>query len=295
VPDGIWLCPACLAQGFTALDAAAREAQREELADRESAPVLFPDAATKKRDQAAEAKQGRLVKKTFNDPSTGQPRQFWGRVHYLGPLSRPNYYHIVYEDGDTEIMGNRKLNQILQPEEVQLPAGVSIPMPVDPIAAAAQVFSSAPMQQVVRDRGFGTISVPAAPVPISDLQQLTRLISIGLAQYCWDPITCSDLWRSYVHSVPCYCQPNLPAGVRPSSAVILTAPVVQYILHAVKQALQCKPAAIVCYVPTAWIPSPVWQLLQALKQQQRAAMFRVSAGWWLVISRPALPVRHWLR
>jgi len=123
VPDDTWLCPVCLEQGFTSAEAEARELQRQELEERESAPVLFPDAAMKKRDQAAAAKHGRLVKKAFKDSVTGQTRDFWGRIQFLGPLNRPNYYHIIYEDSDSEIMGNRQLNKIIQPVETQLPAG----------------------------------------------------------------------------------------------------------------------------------------------------------------------------
>jgi len=143
------------------------------------------------------------------------------------------------------------------------------------------VFSAAPLQHVVRSQGLGTVSVPAVSVPVCDLQALTHLISVGLAQFCWDPITCSDLWCSIIQSIPVICHPQLPVGMHSSAAIILTAPAVQYVLHAVKHALQCKPAAIVCYVPTAWVPSPVWQLLQALKQQsaQPCSEPALAGGW----------------
>jgi hypothetical protein len=103
----------------------------------------------KKRDDAAEAKHGRLVKRLFFDPITKQRRFYWGRVHFQGAMERPNYYMIVYEDGDTQTMGNKQLNQVLQPEGTCLPAGVSVPQP-PPMAVAAAVhqFQSAPVQQV---------------------------------------------------------------------------------------------------------------------------------------------------
>jgi len=129
VPDGTWICPACQSQGYTPEDAEAREQQRLDAANREAGPVLFPDSAMKKRDLAAAAKHGRLVKKVFTDPRTRQPRSYWGRVHYLGAASRPQYYQIFYEDGDTEQMGNRHLNPILQPAGTQLPTDIYIPMP----------------------------------------------------------------------------------------------------------------------------------------------------------------------
>ena len=183
VPEGTWLCPACLAQGLTAADADARAQQRQQLAERESVPVLFPNAVMKRRDQEAAAKHGRLVKKTFHDPATGQQRAFWGQVHYRGPLSRPDYFRILYEDTDTEVMCNRQLNRILQPEGTQLPAGVSIPAQPELTAAAAQTFLPTPCQQVVRDRRITQISLPAAQVPIPDLQRLSTLVSLNLAQF----------------------------------------------------------------------------------------------------------------
>jgi len=140
VPDNHWLCPSCLQQGYTVQDALQREAEREHLAEEEAAPVLFPNAAMKKRDAAAAAKHGRLVKKLFDDPITGQLRLYWGRVHFQGPMHRPNYYLIMYEDGDSQTMGNRQLNPVLQDAATQLPAGVTIPEPpaVAAVAAALQ-------------------------------------------------------------------------------------------------------------------------------------------------------------
>eukprot|EP00775_Hariotina_reticulata_P015035 gene15035-biopygen706 len=65
VPEGVWLCPICVQQGFTVEDAEQRAAKRQELLERESGPVIFPNAAMKKRDQEAAAKHGRLVKKVY--------------------------------------------------------------------------------------------------------------------------------------------------------------------------------------------------------------------------------------
>eukprot|EP00775_Hariotina_reticulata_P006347 gene6347-biopygen8143 len=255
VPAGTWLCPTCVQQGFTPADVSAREAEREALAERESGPVLFPDAAIKKRDLEAAAKHGRLVKKVFHiNPVTKETQPFWGKVHYLGPTSRPDY------------------------------TGSSIKM----------VFTPAPVQQAVRNSGPADVSIPCAAVPESDLQQLACLVSISVAQFCWDPFTCNQQWSVLIQSVPVYYQP-LPSTERPSAGVILTSPAAPYLMYTIKQAMRYKPAALLCYVPTAWIPSAVWQLLKALKQQQRAAMFRAGVGWWLVISRQGLPVHNWLR
>eukprot|EP00775_Hariotina_reticulata_P015002 gene15002-biopygen438 len=44
VPEGVWLCPICVQQGFTVEDAEQRAAKRQELLERESGPVIFPNA-----------------------------------------------------------------------------------------------------------------------------------------------------------------------------------------------------------------------------------------------------------
>jgi hypothetical protein len=141
IPEGTWLCPGCVQQGFTAADASERAQRREELLEREAGPVLFPNATMKRRDQAAEEKAGRLVKKIFFDPISRQPRPYWGRVHFKGALSRPDYYLVMWEDGEQWDCGNRQLNPLLQAEDTQLPEGVYIPDPPDGAIAAGSSSS----------------------------------------------------------------------------------------------------------------------------------------------------------
>jgi len=126
VPAGDWLCPACLQDGVTLADVAAKQQQREEVQQRASLPNLYPDARTKRQDQQAEALHGRLIRKPFRD-ADGSQRQFWGRLHYRGPLSRPNYYLAVYEDGDSETLRFATARDLLATADQQLPAGVTIP------------------------------------------------------------------------------------------------------------------------------------------------------------------------
>eukprot|EP00775_Hariotina_reticulata_P015025 gene15025-biopygen632 len=152
VPGGVWLCPICVQQGFTVADAEERAQKRQELLERDAGPVIFPNAAMKRRDQDAAGKDGRLVQKVFFDPSSGQPRPYWGRVHFKGPLARPDYYLVMWEDGEQWECGNRQLNPLLQPEGTGLPAGLVIPAPpADFVVAVAQVFQPETVQQAIRD------------------------------------------------------------------------------------------------------------------------------------------------
>eukprot|EP00775_Hariotina_reticulata_P009673 gene9673-biopygen11573 len=92
VPDGVWLCHDCVNDGYTAADVAERLAQRDLVQEQQRLPTLFPDAAMSRRDKAAAALHGRLVKKVFDDPLSGHARVFWGRVHFRGAQMRPNYF-----------------------------------------------------------------------------------------------------------------------------------------------------------------------------------------------------------
>jgi hypothetical protein len=133
VPDSVWLCPQCVTEGNTTADVAAREQQREQLADAVAKPQLYPAAATKRRDAAAAALHERLVLRSVKDPATGGPAEYWGRVHYLGPQYRPYYFTVVYQDGQEEDCTRRLLSNHMVPADTQLPAGISIPPPTAPL------------------------------------------------------------------------------------------------------------------------------------------------------------------
>lgn len=68
-----------------------------------------------------------MVIKTFNDPVTGAPRDYYGTVTYE-PLLKPPFT-VTYTDHDTERMGLQALKRILQPEGTTLPAAFITPIP----------------------------------------------------------------------------------------------------------------------------------------------------------------------
>ena len=128
VPDGNWLCPRCVAEGVTQEQLRARVAERQaqQEADAEL-PNLYPDRAMRGRDERARALHGRLIKQRFVDPATRQPRDFWGRAFFQGPLHRPHYFLVHFEDGDTCTHTYDSLRKLLQPEGATPPPGVSLP------------------------------------------------------------------------------------------------------------------------------------------------------------------------
>eukprot|EP00775_Hariotina_reticulata_P005639 gene5639-biopygen7440 len=125
VPTGVWLCHDCVADGLTAADVAERQAQRDLVQEQRQQPNMFPDAAMSRRDKAAAVLHGRLVIKVWNDSVTGQPRPYWGRVHFRGAEYRSNYFVVVYEDGDYHAATVTAVKKLLQPEFVSVPKWVA--------------------------------------------------------------------------------------------------------------------------------------------------------------------------
>eukprot|EP00775_Hariotina_reticulata_P003122 gene3122-biopygen4775 len=90
LPEGLWICQSCADAGGTLAEAQRKQAQRQEALDRATLPNLYPDAAMKRRDQQAQQLHGRLIHKSRAEPGKSGRRWFWGRLHYRGPLCRPN-------------------------------------------------------------------------------------------------------------------------------------------------------------------------------------------------------------
>ena len=128
VPKGDWMCPACEKSGVTPAQLAAKVAARttREQLDRQT-PQLYPNKAMRARDEQARALHGRLIVQNFVDPVTGHKRPYWGRVHYMGALRRPQYFDIHFEDGDIYPYTVAELKKLLQPAGVAPPAGITLP------------------------------------------------------------------------------------------------------------------------------------------------------------------------
>ena len=129
MPTGQWLCPDCIAAGKTLRDAEKALKQREKQAQLESRPNIFPDAAMKRRDAAAASLHGRLITRVFKDPATKRPRSYWGKLFFRGAEKRPQYFLVMYEDGDQQHMSYSVALKYLKPESAVLPPGVVIPEP----------------------------------------------------------------------------------------------------------------------------------------------------------------------
>eukprot|EP00775_Hariotina_reticulata_P003516 gene3516-biopygen5211 len=287
VPDGHWLCPDCVQQGYSVQEAQQRETEREQLAEEATAPVMFPNAAMKKRDEAAAAKHGRLVKKLFDDPLTGQLKVYWGRVHFRGALARPNYYLIMYEDGDSQTMSNRQLNPVLQEPNVTLPAGVHVPEPpAVAVATAVQQCLPSNVQHAGRFASSSVAQVPCCEIPDHDLRALSDMF----VWQAWnDPITQYPGWVRLPFTLPVPNESWPQLQQRPTGVPVYLAPALPFVLQALQEAFKLKPVLIICYVPALSLPQPVWQLANVMINQGTGALLQAGKGWWLIISRRPVP------
>jgi hypothetical protein len=120
-----------VAQGLTGADLEDATGAATERARRTAKPVA-PSHKQAAADLEARALHGRLVTKVFHVPGSKQKRQrpFWGRLHFRGPTSRPNYFQVTWEDSDWAINSLPRLlatGHKLQPASAKPPRGVVIP------------------------------------------------------------------------------------------------------------------------------------------------------------------------
>lgn len=96
VPEGHFLCERCRAEGVTLGDLDEQQRVRELQQVQPGAPDLFPLADKRRRDERAAALHGRYILKRQGQDG------LWGVLQFKGPLARPYYFKVTYEDGSVE-------------------------------------------------------------------------------------------------------------------------------------------------------------------------------------------------
>ena len=287
MPAGSWICPPCLQAGATAADVQQRQQQRQEARQRASLPNLFPDARARRRDEEAALLHGRLILKPFKQPGSQQQRSYWGRLHFRGPLFRPNYFLAVYEDADSETLSLPAAKKYLQPAAVQLPASISIPA-LSQQQVLQHTAAAASLQQQ-ETTALAAVNVCVLSPPSADVAQLLCSIDFSRAATTADPVCGNQpLQRQLTqfglqHQLQ---QPTLPA------AVYIMAVQQGAAATAIAAAISRQPSFLACYVPGQQLPPAVQQLLQ---QQLSTAVIRVGGGCWVCVATGALPVSAWLQ
>jgi len=294
VPSGYWLCADCAEQGVTAADAAAREQQRQPILEQQNLPNLYPDAAMRRRDEAAAALHGRLVRREFHNPVTKQLQQYWGRVHFLGADQRPRYFYVVYQDGDGHGATKAMVDKILMPADQQPPSGITVPFyssqQLEALEAAATASAAvAAMSLAASSQQTASPSVIATPTA-ADVQQLLQSLDLSRVVYCSHPGRMNMPLQQLLqqHGVLLLSPEQATA-----SAVVLLAAQPAVLLQALAAAAALKPAFMACYVPGLQTTTQLSAILQ--QHGQHAVGLRVGGGIWVCISCIPLPVSAWLR
>eukprot|EP00775_Hariotina_reticulata_P005403 gene5403-biopygen7207 len=222
LPEGLWICQPCADAGGTLAEAQRKQAQRQEALDRATLPNLYPDAAMKRRDQQAQQLHGRLIHKSWAEPGKSSRRWFWGRLHYRGPLSRPNYFVAVYEDSDYEIMSAATAKRFLKPAGTQLPAGISIP---EVSQQLLQQLASTDLQEreAAAQNLQQQLTAAAAVMPLSvavpssaDTKLLLSSLDLSRVAFTADPISSNHQLQAQLqqHGVQHMLrQPPFPAAI----------------------------------------------------------------------------------
>jgi hypothetical protein len=291
VPDGVWLCHDCVNDGYTAADVAERLAQRDLVQEQQRLPALFPDAAMSRRDKAAAALHGRFVKKVFNDPLSGQARVFWGRVHFRGAQMRPNYFLVVYEDGDFQAATVTAVKKILVAESEQLPAGVHVP-----VLSAEQVYNMMLREEsspaVASAAMAGACFVPAA-ISAQDLLLLFSSTDLSRVAYLSYPGSIPQQLQLQMQQLGVQLKPALTASA--ASAAVMVSAQQASLASALIAAEQLQPAFVAAYQPGFSLSHQVESVLCSKRRQGQGALCVGKAGVWLLFTFGVFKLHAWLR
>lgn len=240
----------------------------------------------RRRDSAAEALHGRLVCRPFKDPATGSTRTFWGRVQYRGKQYRPQYFTVVYEDGDSHTATTAALRKWLMPAEQQLPAGITIPdRDSDDTAAAGSVQH---LQQQWQQPA--ALPLPSMLLPAGELQPLLQQLDFSRCMAAADPVCCSH----QLHA--CWTQAGgafLPLNPGMPAPLLVMAPATHALTAALAAAFALQPAFVACYIAGFNLPPELDPLVRQLQQQQRAAVIVGQQGQWLCCTFGAFCISNW--
>jgi hypothetical protein len=291
VPDGVWLCRGCVDDGVTVADVRAREAQREAAIEQRRLPTLFPDAQMRDRDAFAEALHGRLVKRSFYDPVTKKKRVFWGRVHFRGVQSRPNYFIILYEDGDWQTATAASLKKFLMPENTQLPAGMSIPsLTAEEIYQLCYTGDSQPTAAAAAIVPGPFVSVN---VPLQDMQLLLNKLDLSRVAFLSYPGNVSQQLQAAMQQIGVTLKSARSADTASAAVLISSQP--ESVMAALAAARQLQPAFVALYQPGFQLTAELSSYLQHQQQQQHGGIMVGREGVWLLFTFGVFTISTWLR
>jgi len=231
------------------------------------------------------------VKKVFNDPATGLPQEFWGRVHFRGAQLRPNYFLVLFHDGDFQAATMAVVKKLLVAEDVQLPAGVSIPLlTADEVWNMMLRDETAPAVASAAVAGYGFL--PAA-ISLQDCQLLFSSVDFSRVAHLSHPGCISQQLHTQMRQLGVSLR--AAASAADASAAVLVSSQPETAMAAIAAAEQLRPAFLALYQPGFQLSTQLSAYLQR-KQQQRQGVSRAGKGgiWFFIVFGPH-KVHAWLR
>ncbi len=274
VPEGLWICPDCTAAGKTEADALKQQQRRQQQQQQQPQPNIFPDAAMRRRDEAAAKLHGRLISRMFKDPLTKKPTKYLGRLHYRGPLSRPYYFRVVYEDGDMEDLSMARVKGKLLPESRSLPAGVSIPEPATLAMAQQQLISC-----VVAAASTTRLPLAAAEVSLDAATLLVEYMQHSLDRPLHDHITQNQSLVAAMQQLGLTVSTATPTA--PYFGLI-TAPTAEALTQCLTSFKQLQAEWIACCLPCS-MDSQQRRLVSIMSAHCGSAILMQKKHRWLIL------------
>lgn len=166
------------------------------------------------------------------------------------------------------------------------PLRYSVGVLVPEAAAMLVARGTGPPQQYFLDCQDGSRRFACMNVHDVDLALLKRYVQLSMA----DPVTCNQQWNLLARDRPF----SVTAPLAHNVVALLMSPMQSAVLPALHYAISLKPAVILCYAPSFVLEPAVCQLIEALKWVGLIVAYRVTFGWWIVVSRSPVKVASWL-
>jgi hypothetical protein len=283
VPDGVWVCPYCVAAGVDLAEVEARQAANQQAKD--SAPAdIAPLFSLNRRRMVAEAESmhGRWLVYPLPGPAkTKVPT--WGVVEYLGEQVYPRCLRIHYPSGVQHDVTLRTVRKYLQGTHSQPPSDVQDAVPVLSSLQNAAVSTSVPLTPVVQhlSRVQAAIAVAGSLCEL-DLLPLLQAVNLCTVRMLVDPIgsglsgllsaLCARLWFQHASTADAtVCATRPPKLVLSSSGDAAIAAVQSPLPLSSLQSWVCRaPCVLVkldCQLHALPVDVQIW--LHQLHQQQR--------------------------
>jgi len=210
---------------------------------------------------------------------TGEDRPFWGRLHFRGVQYRPNYFVIVYEDGDYQTGTTTAVKKILQPVDAQPPAGMVLPL-----LSSERIWSMMHVDPSERLPAFACLTEAFVPAAISehDLHLLFSMVDLSqVAALSYPGSSIPQQLQMQMQQLGVQLRSAQTAAAATAAVVVSARP--SSAVAAIRAAEQLKPAFLAVYQPGFQLTAELSSFLQRKQQQQQGDSWVGRGGVWFVL------------